>query len=90
MRRLPWPAENGGPAYLSSDPGSVLTLVADDCEERMLENAEDVLRMTDAVLSYDTVDSATFAIKRLRECLRDAADVARMRGERLAVPVATD
>ncbi|GHF88856.1 hypothetical protein [Streptomyces thermodiastaticus] len=88
LRRLPWRTEGGKPAYLSSDdPNSLLSLMADNVEEQTLTNAETVLGLVKPMYAPGarlTRDEALFMLRRTAECLADAINVARMRGERLA------
>lgn len=89
LRRLPWPSATGRPAFLSSkDPDSLLSRAADSTESAMLDSAEDVARCA-CMLLHDaappTREELRTTATRLIESVRDAAHVARLRGERLGM-----
>ncbi|MDT0306745.1 hypothetical protein RM780_07185 [Streptomyces sp. DSM 44917] len=86
-RLLPWPGEDGGPAYLSADSANRdLFTLADELENAQLAAGDAVLRCARPLIAEPsaTVRELRFAARRLAECLGDALRVAESRGARLA------
>ncbi|MQY10350.1 hypothetical protein SRB5_04570 [Streptomyces sp. RB5] len=86
LRRLPW-KDDGRTAYATMGDGIVNTM-ADVYELEILvgasrdaERAEDLARLADTSKA-----ELRIAVTYLAHALRDAVDVATMRGERLAAP----
>ncbi|MFG3114090.1 hypothetical protein ACGF4C_06820 [Streptomyces sp. NPDC048197] len=72
-RLLPWTGPGGQLCYLrADDPGSRMSMLADDIEEQMLAAAELLL------------DEPTAESRVLRLALRDVVRIAVSRGDRLA------
>ncbi|MGW2636303.1 hypothetical protein [Streptomyces sp. NPDC001348] len=86
LRLLPWTTPEGGPCYLSSDdPGSRLSVMADELEAQLLASAETVLRKAKPLLAEANAEARElrFAGVRLAEALQDALGIAECRGARL-------
>ncbi|MQY11271.1 hypothetical protein SRB5_13860 [Streptomyces sp. RB5] len=85
LRRLPW-TDEGRPAYVPVGDGMV-NRIADAMELEILAGAlRDAGRAEDLVRAVETsLAELRTAVKWLAHALRDAVDVAVLRGERLGV-----
>ncbi|WP_326808333.1 hypothetical protein OHB04_24780 [Streptomyces sp. NBC_01775] len=88
LRLLPWSTPEGKPCYLSADPDGdgLISELADQLEERQLDEATELLLVARSALTQrpdnSVVQVHTFAV-RLCAALRDAVRVAESRGGRL-------
>jgi hypothetical protein len=84
---LPWPGQDGSPAYLppQSKDGQLAAL-ADEVEHGQLAVGAEVLRCARPLIGEPdaTARELRFTALRLAECLTDALRVAESRGTRLA------
>ncbi|MET9291806.1 hypothetical protein [Streptomyces sp. NPDC003077] len=89
LRLLPWTTPTGGPCYLSTDdPSSHLSLLADEVEEDLLMDAEDLLTVSEPLSVTPGADPSELhrMVVLLDKALRDALRIATSRGARLAAP----
>ncbi len=89
LRLLPWPTEEGKPAFLA--PGSesgFLSRLADEMEAVQLTMGADVLAHARAIVANPAASEGELrrVAARLSECLGDALRVAESRGARLPAP----
>lgn len=85
-RLLPWPGEDGGPAYLPPCGGDVrLAALADEVERAQLASGAEVACCARPLIVEPevTVRELRWTALRLLECLLDALRVAESRGARL-------
>lgn len=89
LRRLPWNAESGVPAYLSTDdPNGFLSTVADSVEEALILDARNVEKLARTLVNSDhrlSPGELQHTLTRALEALSEALSVATMRGERLGI-----
>ncbi|MEU6334854.1 hypothetical protein ABZ839_10455 [Streptomyces cellulosae] len=83
LRRMP-PGTDGKAAYCQ--PGGMVAELSDTIENQLIESGAVVLGLVRAMLDGPqlTADESWFMLQRTAECLRDALNVAELRGERLA------
>ncbi|WP_326595422.1 hypothetical protein [Streptomyces sp. NBC_01803] len=85
-RLLPWPGEDGGPAYLSPDSTNRHLLpLAEELENTQLAAGAKVLRCARPLIGepHTSARELRFTATRLAECLIDALRVAESRSARL-------
>ena len=87
-RLLPWPTEEGKPAFLApGSEGGYLSRLADEVEAVQLGMGTEVLNHAAWVLNDPNASGSElrYVGARLSECLTDALRVAESRGRRLSV-----
>ncbi|MDT0306291.1 hypothetical protein RM780_04850 [Streptomyces sp. DSM 44917] len=87
-RLLPWPGQEGSPAFLAPHGGETqLAALADEVEQLQPAAGAEVLRCARPLIAEPaaTVREVRFAAIRLAECLSDALRVAESRCARLAL-----
>ncbi|WP_344049837.1 hypothetical protein [Streptomyces thermoalcalitolerans] len=83
LRRMPLSAD-GRTGFCQ--PGGMVAAMSDAIENDLIESAAVVLGIVRAVLDGPqlTADESWYMLRRTAECLKDALNIAELRGERLA------
>lgn len=87
FRLLPWLGPEGQQCYLDGLRNGPMARLADEVEHQMLDTGQELLELSDQLMSSDTnagPEQLRFVLARLREALSDTLRIAASRGARLA------
>ncbi|MFF0837474.1 hypothetical protein ACFYWF_31565 [Streptomyces sp. NPDC003344] len=88
MRRIPFPGPNGGSTYVvSSEPGGIVSRIADHVEEQQVDAARVFLAVLAPMLEARrlTAEQGMAMLEQMAKCMIDVVTVAESRGERLGI-----